>query len=52
MKKIAVTTMKRGGVSTYTSPAIERFDVEIESGFAQSNTGVVDDLDEKDYGTY
>lgn len=52
MKKISETKMARSMSNTYSAPAITRFDIEIESGFAVSNTGVVDDLEEKDYGTY
>ncbi len=36
----------------YAAPAIELIDLCTEAGFAQSSTGIVDDLDETDYGTY
>lgn len=36
----------------YAAPAIESIDLCTEAGFAQSSAGIVEDLDETDYGTY
>lgn len=46
-----INTFVRGGV--YTAPEIEILDIAFEKGFAQSLTGDgIDNLTEKDYGTY